>query len=85
MTKTPLSLRWKRAQAIVRKNVPLGYIVSVKISAEDLLTGCSCTCPDFSKKMSGLGIPTLRGIRVCKHALALALRVLSTIEENDYV
>ena len=85
MIKTPLSLRWKRAQAIVRNNVPLGYTVSVRIDERDLLTGCGCSCPDFNKKMSGMGIPVLRGIRVCKHALALALRVLSTIEENAYV
>lgn len=85
MIKTPLRLRWKRAQDIVRRNVPLGYTVSVKIDERDLLTGCTCTCPDFNKKMSGRGIPTLRGIRVCKHALALALSILSTLEEECYV
>jgi len=84
MIHTPIALRWKRAQAIVRNNVPLGYTVSVEIDERDLLTGCSCTCPDFNKRMFGRGIPHLRGVRVCKHTLALALYVLVTIEEAFY-
>jgi len=84
MTKTPLALRWKRAIAIEANNVPLGYKVSVEMDKNNTLTGCSCSCPDFNKKMSGRGIPRLRGIRVCKHTLALALSIFIELEEAFY-
>lgn len=84
MINTPLSLRWKRALAIVKYNIPLGYTVSVKMSKRDSLTDCTCTCPDFNKKMSGRGIPVLRGVRVCKHTLALALSIFIVLEEAYY-
>lgn len=84
MIHTPLSLRWKRAIAINAQNVPLGYLVSVEMSSDAILTGCTCTCPDFRKEMLGKGIPHLRGVRVCKHTLALALRVYLLLEEEFY-
>ena len=84
MIKTPLDLRWKRAIAINANNVPLGYIVSVRFGRENELAGCTCTCPDFNKAMAGRGIPLLRGVRVCKHALALALRIHIIQEEEFY-
>jgi len=83
MIRTPVALRWKRAQDIVRKNVPLGYTVSVEMK-ETILTGCTCTCPDFNKRMFGRGVPSLRGIRVCKHTLSLALRIYLFLEEEFY-
>jgi len=78
MTKTPLALRWKRAIAIEANNVPLGYTVSVEME-KNILTDCTCTCPDYRKEMSGRGIPHLRGVRVCKHTLALALSITNHI------
>jgi predicted nucleic acid-binding Zn finger protein len=84
MIKSPLGLRWKRAQAIVNNNVPLGYTVSVEMDRNNILIGCTCTCPDFRKEMFGRGIPHLRGVRVCKHTLALALCVFIVLEEEYY-
>jgi len=84
MIRTPLDLRWKRAIAINANNVPLGYKVSVEMDKNIVLTGCTCTCPDFNKEMSGRGIPALRGIRVCKHTLALALSIFIILEEQFY-
>ena len=84
MIRTPLALRWRRAIAINAQNVPLGYLVSVEMDKNNILTGCTCTCPDFNKPMSGRGIPILRGVRVCKHTLALALSVFIELEEAFY-
>lgn len=91
MIHTPLQLRWKRAKAIVAQGLPLGYQVSVRMSEDGMLTGCTCTCPDHEKMVAlytlamilawlGLdysieGIPLWRGNVACKHAMALALCV----------
>ena len=86
---TPLRLRWERAQQIDPSRIeemgqgwyvvpssrnPTGYAVHIEFDPHGKLTTASCTCPDFEKRTEGLGMPSLRGLRVCKHVLAASMK-----------
>ncbi len=49
-----------------------GYAVQLEFDAEGKLMADTCTCPDFEKRTEGAGAPTLHGVRICKHVLAVS-------------
>jgi len=89
-----LALRWERAQQIDRSaiqdmgqgwfRVPssqgaASYVVHLDFDAAGKLAAASCSCPDFARPTSGMGIPLLHStVKVCKHILSASLKARDT-------